>query len=314
MKAVILKDTGDVSQLSIEEVEIPTIKADEVLVKTKAFSLNPIEIKTRKGNPFSKELLNNKPAILGWDASGIVVQAGTDIRDFKPGDRVFGIIGFPDFGKTYAEYFVAKADDLCTIPENIDFEAAAASNIAALTAYQVLKHAAKIKPGTKILIHAASGGVGHFAVQIAKAMGGVIYATASAEKHTFLKNLGADYLIDYKTEVFEETIHEPLDVVFDLIGGSYIDRSLKVLKPHGLLISIPSVSNADVVEKAEKAGRRGIRFIMKTNKKDLQEVAHLMQNQTFKPFISRQFPFEEIRKAHAALENGHTTGKIIVTV
>lgn len=314
MKAVILKGIGDVSQLQIEAVEQPTLKSDEMLVKTKAFSINPIEVKTRKGNPFSEKLLKDKPSIPGWDASGIVEKTGAAIQSFSKGDRVFGVIGFPNFGKTYAEYFVAKEKDVALIPENIDFPEAAVSTIAALTAYQSLIQKAQLKRGDKILIHAASGGVGHFAVQIARYLGAQVYATASKEKHEFIKSLGADVIIDYRTQKFEDALPEEMDVVYDLIGGDYINRSLKVLKKGGMILSIPSATNAKVVEKAEANGKIGVRFIMKTNPKDLRAVAGLLESGTLKPHISKTFHLEEIQEAHQSLETGHAKGKMAALV
>lgn len=161
MKAVILKGTGDVDQLVVKEVPKPEISEDEILVKTKMASINPIEIKTRKGNRYSKELLQDEYPVLGWDASGVIEKTGEKITEFKPGDKVFGIIGFPGFGKTYAGYFVAREEHLTLIPEGVDYADAAASTIAAITAYQALKYFGKLDRQTKVLIHAASGGVGH---------------------------------------------------------------------------------------------------------------------------------------------------------
>lgn len=311
MKAVIMTGTGGVNQLHVEEIDQPVIDSNELLINTKAFSINPIEVKTRKGNRFSAPLLQDSPSILGWDAAGVVEAVGKNITEFKPGDRVFGIIGFPDFGKTYADYFVAKEKDLCLIPENVDFKEAAVSTIAAITAYQALKYDAKLKKGTKLLIHAASGGVGHLGVQIAKHLGAEVYVTASAEKRDFVMSLGADHFIDYKTEVFEEVLPE-MDVVFDLIGGDYIDRSLTILKEGGLLISIPSATNAAVEAKATARKCVGIRFSMKADKADMQAIADLIASGELKPFVSQTFTIDEIAAAHSALEEGHTKGKIAI--
>lgn len=311
MKAVILNNTGNVSQLSIEDIEKPKIKSDEILIKTKAFSINPIEVKTRKGNRFSEKLLRDKPSILGWDVSGIVEEYGREVEKFSVGDRVFGIVGFPNFGKTYAEYVVAKENDLCKIPDNTSFEEAAGTTIAAITPYQALRDYGKLKKGTKVLIHAASGGVGHFAVQIARYYEAEIYVTASDSKRNFVMGLGADHFIDYKTEDFEK-IAKNLDVVFDLIGGNYIDRSLNCLKEGGVLISIPSATNAEVEAKASAGNCKGVRFSMEANPKDMEELARLLQNKTLQPFISKEFAIEEIRDAHTALEKGHTKGKIVI--
>ncbi|PKR80441.1 oxidoreductase [Brumimicrobium salinarum] len=313
MKAAILKDTGNADQMTIKEIPTPAIKENEILIKTEMTSINPIEIKTRDGNRFSPELLKHEYPILGWDASGVVEKVGKDITEFKPGDKVFGIIGFPGFGKTYAEYFVAEEKHLTLIPEGVSFAAAAASTIAAITAYQALRYFGKLGPNSKVLIHAASGGVGHYGVQFAKHFGAEVWATASQPKEDFVKELGADHFIDYKTQNFEEEAQN-MDVVFDLIGGEYIDRSLKSLKKGGVLISIPSSSNEAVEEKAEKAGCVGVRFSLKNNKEDMQAIAQLLKAGELKPHISSTFTLDEIREAHRELEKGHTKGKIVIAM
>lgn len=313
MKAAILKNTGDVDQLVLKDIPVPEIKDNEILVKTKVASINPIEVKTRKGNRFSDKLLQEEYPILGWDASGVVEKVGKNISEFKPGDRVFGIIGFPEFGKTYAEYFVAEEKHLTLIPENVSFEDAAASTIAAITAYQALKDYGKLHLDTKVLIHAASGGVGHFGVQFAKHFGAEVWATASGSKEDFVRELGADHFIDYKTQNFED-VAKDMDVVFDLISGDYIDRSLKSLKKGGVLISIPSATNAEVEEKAARAGSTGVRFSLKNRKADMQTIAHLLETGELKPFISDSLSLDHIREAHKELEKGHTKGKIVITM
>lgn len=312
MKAVILNGVGDVSQLELQDVNRPACSDDQILIHIKAFSINPIEVKTRKGNVFSEFLLNDKPSILGWDAAGIVEEVGKNVTSYKKGDAVYGVLGFPKFGKTYAEYSCTTPEMVQPIPGNLNFAEAAAGAIVGLTAYQALAHHADLKPGKKILIHAASGGVGHLAVQLAKHFGAEVWATASAKKQDFLKQLGADHCIDYKTQNFEE-IAQDMDVVFDMIGGEYIDRSLSALKPGGCIISIPSVNNGDVVEKAEAKGRKGVRFIMTTNPEDLQAITSLYKQGAMKPFVSKTYPLTEIKAAHQELENGHVTGKIALT-
>lgn len=312
MKAVILKDTGGVNQLSVEDIAKPAIKADEILIKTKFFGINPIDMKIREGNRFSEKLLNDKPSILGWDVSGIVKETGEKVAEFQKEDRVFGMIGFPDFGRTYAEYVVAKERDLCKIPNNKGFLSAAATPLAALTAYQALKDYGKLAPGKKVLIHAASGGVGHFGVQIAKHFGAEVIATASDGKREFVSGLGADRFIDYREKRFEDVVSD-VDVVFDLIGGDYIDRSLKILKKGGVLISIPSSTNADVEEKAAAQNCTGVRFILEPSKTDLEEITRLMANEELQPFVSKEFSIDQIKDAHNELEKGHTKGKIVLS-
>lgn len=313
MKAVILKEIGDVDQLEVKDIPTPEIKDDEILVKTKVASINPIEIKTRNGNRFSKQLLQHENPILGWDASGVIDKVGENVTEFKPGDKVFGIIGFPGFGKTYAEYFVAEEKHLTHVPESVSFADAAASTIAGITAYQALRDFGKLGENTKVLIHAASGGVGHYGVQFAKHFGAEVWATASDSKKDFVKELGADHFIDYKTQDFEE-IAKDMDVVFDLIGGDYIDRSLNCLKEGGVIVSIPSATNAEVEEKADKAGCVGVRFSLKNEKRDMQAIARLLEIGELKPHISKSFTLNEIREAHKELEKGHTKGKIVITM
>lgn len=313
MKAVILKDIGNVDQLVVKEIPTPEINEDEILVKTKVASINPIEIKTRKGNRYSKLLLQYEYPVLGWDASGVVEKTGENITAFKPSDKVFGIIGFPGFGKTYAEYFVAEENHLTHVLEGVSFADAAASTIAAITAYQALKYFGKVGPNTKVLIHAASGGVGHYGVQFAKLFGAEVWTTASGSKEDFVKELGADHFINYQTQKFEEEVQN-MDVVFDLIGGDYISRSLKPLKPGGVLISIPTATNAEVEEKAEQAGCIGVRFSLKNKLDDMHSNANLLKTRAVKPFIYKSFTLDQIKKAHSVLEKGHTMGKIVITM
>ncbi|HLS30897.1 MAG TPA: NADP-dependent oxidoreductase [Flavobacteriaceae bacterium] len=161
------------------------------------------------------------------------------------------------------------------------------------------------------MIHAASGGVGHYGVQFAKHFGAEVWATASGSKEDFVKELGADHFIDYKTQKFEEEAQN-MELVFDLIGGDYIDRSLKSLKKGGILISIPTATNAEVEEKADKAGCVGVRFRLKNEKGDMETIAHLLKTGEVKPFISKRFTLDEIREAHKELERGHTKGKIVI--
>lgn len=312
MKAVLLKNTGGVENLSVEEIERPSYGKNEVLVRVKAFSLNPIDVKTRKGNHFSEKLLGDKPSIPGWDMSGIIEEIGDEVTEFNEKTKVFGMLNFPELGKTYAEYVVAKPEDLVEIPENTNFLEAGATPLAALTAYQALHNHAKLGKGKKILILAAGGGVGHFGVQIANYFGAEVIATCSKDKKEFVQGLGAHQVIDYKSANFEDEL-DSVDVVFDLLGGSYIEDSLRVLKKGGTIISIPSASNKGVAEKAEEAGCKGLAFKVGRNKEDLEAIAALIAKNRLKPFVSKTFDLSEIREAQTELEKGHTQGKIVVT-
>ena len=190
MKAVILKEAGPAENLELVELPKPVINEYEVLIRTEAFSINPVDIKTRIGKSLYNELKNQNPfIILGWDVSGVVEEVGKEVTQFKVGDEVFGMVNFPGHGKTYAEYVAAPAVDLALKPANILHEEAAAATLAALTAWQVLVTHGKVSKGQKIVIQAASGGVGHYAVQIAKYLGAYVIGTSSSINKTFLLNL-----------------------------------------------------------------------------------------------------------------------------
>jgi NADPH:quinone reductase-like Zn-dependent oxidoreductase len=189
MKAIILKDFGGVENLVPAEIPVPTIAADEVLVKLKTISINPVDAKTRSGKGVAGRMKDESPIILGWDLSGEITEVGADVTAFKPGDEVFAMIDFPKSGKAYAEYVKAKADELALKPAGISHEEAAAATLAALTSWQAFHTYAPIKPGDRVLIHAASGGVGHYAVQIAKHLGAYVIATSSAANREFVLGL-----------------------------------------------------------------------------------------------------------------------------
>lgn len=223
MKAIVLKEAGGPDQLTLTELPAPGIKKDEVLVEVKAISINPVDGKTRKGKSLYKELKETgEPIILGWDISGIVKETGAAVTAFKPGDEVFGMVNFPGHGRAYAELVAAPATHLALKPGNISHEAAAAATLAALTAWQALVTNAKVKKGQRVLIQAAAGGVGHYAVQIAKYLGAYVIATSSAEKRDFILSLGADEHIDYHTNPITGSVKD-MDFVLDPIGGDNIE-------------------------------------------------------------------------------------------
>src|SRR5215213_6143530 len=217
MKAIILKEAGGPENLIVTDIPVPVPKNAEVLVKVKAISINPVDVKTRKGSGLYNDLKSDEPVILGWDIAGEVVQVGEDVTSLEEGDEVFGMVNFPGHGKAYAEYVAAPAGHLAEKPELLSTQEAVAGTLAALTAWQVLLDQAKLQAGEKILIHAAAGGVGHFAVQIAKYLGAYVIGTASEANYDFVKELGADDFVDYTKEKFEEIVKDA-DVVFDTFG------------------------------------------------------------------------------------------------
>lgn len=313
MKAITLKDFGGVENLVKTELPVPTFSDEEVLVKVKAFSINPVDIKTRKGKGVAAKLKETKPMILGWDFSGIVSETGQSVTSFKSGDEVFGFINFPEPGKTYAEYVVAPKSQMTIKPANITFEEAAAASLAAITAWQILKDKAAIKPGDNVLIHAAAGGVGHFAVQMSKQMGAYVIGTASFENKDFILDLGASEHIDYEKQKFEDVVKD-IDFVLDTRGGEYIERSLKVLKPGGTIISIPSGASETVKEKAAAMGMNGDQFSVRPNGENMNEISDMLWKGVLKSHVSKKFTFDDVKAAHQQIETGKTRGKIVVSL
>jgi len=311
MKAIILKEPGTVENLIVSEEPIPTITEGEVLIQTKSISINPVDIKTRKGNGTYGKIKDESPIILGWDVSGVVVESKSEL--FKKGDEVFGMVNFPGHGKAYAEYVAAPASQLALKPKNISFDEAAAATLTVLTAWQALITNAKIKAGDRVLIHAASGGVGHFAVQIAKHFGAYVIGTSSAANKDFVLSLGADEHLDYKAQPFEDVVKD-IDFVLDTIGGDNIDRSLEVIKPGGTLISIPSGLNEQLMEKAKAKNVDGYFIMVHSSGEDMKTVASLLEKGILKAHVSKTFPFEKLADAHVYVETARSVGKVIVKV
>ncbi|MDF2454973.1 MAG: bifunctional protein: zinc-containing alcohol dehydrogenase [Cytophagaceae bacterium] len=313
MKAIVLKDFGGVEHLVKQELPIPAVAADEVLIQVKAISINPVDVKTRAGKGMAGRLKEIKPLILGWDISGIVTEVGDAVLGLKKGDEVFGMVNFPGHGQAYAEYVAAPAAHVALKPSNISHEEAAAATLAALTAWQALVTHANLQPGAYVLIHAASGGVGHYAVQLAKHLGANVTGTSSGSNKDFVLNLGADLHINYKRELLED-VAPHMDFVLDTIGGESIDHSINVTKQGGTVISIPSGLNETVVEKAKAKGVNGYFFLVQSNGQDMQHIAALLEKGILKSTVSKTFSLDQIAEAHLAVESGRTVGKVVVVL
>ncbi|MDV6170325.1 NADP-dependent oxidoreductase [Flavobacterium sp. DG1-102-2] len=313
MKAIILNEFGGVENLRYTQIDKPLAGADEVVVQVKAISINPVDVKTRAGKGVAGRLKDHLPLILGWDISGIITEVGPSVTKFKVGDAVFGMVNFPGHGKAYAEYVAAPADQLALKPSNISYEEAAAATLAALTAWQAVTRLINVKKGDRVLVHAAAGGVGQFAVQIAKNLGAYVIGTSSAANKDFVLSLGTDEYIDYKAQPFEEVVSD-VDFVFDSVGGENIDRSLKVIKKGGSIISIPSGLNDAVIEKAKALGINGYQFMVTSNGTDMEALAGQLERGKLKSHVSKVFSFDEMAEAHLHIESGRTVGKIVVTL
>ena len=313
MKAIILKQFGGVENLLITELPVPIATEEEVLVKIKSISINPVDVKTRSGKGVSAVLKNDNPMILGWDLSGTIEGAGAKVRNFKKGDEVFAMVRFPHSGKVYAEYAAVPASQLALKPADITHEEAAAACLAALTAWQSLTINYELKSGERVLIHAASGGVGHYAVQMAKYLGAYVIGTSSAVNKDFVMSLGADEHIDYKAKPFESVVKN-IDFVLDTIGGEYIDRSLKTIKKGGTIISIVSGLNEHVKERAEALRIQGFSTRVKPDETNMQEIADLLERKILISHLQKIFPFDQMAAAHLQIESGRTVGKVSLTV
>jgi NADPH:quinone reductase-like Zn-dependent oxidoreductase len=308
MKAIILNDFGGVEQLQEAELPVPAIKDGGVLVKVKAISINPVDTKARAGKALADLLRNDKPIILGWDISGVVTESTSPL--FMEGDEVFGMINFPGHGKAYAEHVVAPAEHLALKPENITHEQAAAATLAALTAWQAFSDYGRLRPGQRVLIHAAAGGVGHYAVQIARHIGAYVIATSSAENKDFVLSLGANEHIDYKAQRFEEAAKD-IDFVLDAVSPENSERSLSVLKKGGTLISTTGLSDA-TKEKAKARGIFALGMHVQSAGEDMQHIAQLLEEGELRSEVTKVFPLAQMGDAHLQVETGRTRGKVVV--
>jgi len=315
MKAIILKNSGSVDNLIHTEIAKPEPQADEVLIKVKAISINPVDVKARQNEGVLDWLFGEtRPVILGWDISGEVIALGQDVNSFQVGDEVFGMVNFPGHGKSYAEYVSATANQLALKPKAISHEQAAASTLAALTALQALRTEGNIQPNQSVLVHAGSGGVGHFAIQIAKHFGANVISTSSSKNKDFILSLGADQHIDYQSSSFENSVSE-VDFVLDAMAGEVLKKSISVTKESGQIITIPSGEiDPETVELAKKKNVDLSFMLVQSNGDDMKLIAELLESMAIIPHVSTVYDFEDMDKAHLQIESGRTVGKIVVKI
>jgi NADPH:quinone reductase-like Zn-dependent oxidoreductase len=308
MKAVVLREYGGPEPLKLEEAPRPEPKDDEVLVRVIAAGVNPVDAYVRQGM-LSKRGRDKRPAIIGYDIAGVVEKTGAKVTKFKAGDAVYAYLSIMR-GGGYAQFAIAKEGEMSLKPKNIDFEKAAAVPLAATTAWQALVDTAKIGKGQTVLIHGGSGGVGSFAVQIAKARGAKVIATASSANQDLLKQLGVDQPIDYTTTKFQDVVKD-VDVVLNCVRADTLPASYGVVKKGGVIVSI--TGDPDPAE-CEKRGIRCAGVMAHPDANVLQELTKLIEANKITPIVSQTFPLAEAAKAHQQIETRHTRGKIVLQV
>ena len=308
MRAISQDTLGTPEVLREIELPRPEPEMNELLVRVHATGLNPTDWKHRElGMGFEP------PFVLGWDVSGVVEETGLGVTLFKPGDEVFGMLPYPKGAGAAAEYVTAPARSFARKPAGVDHVQAAAVPLAALTAYQSLVDTADVRAGQRVLIHAAAGGVGHLAVQIAKARGAYVIGTASAGKHDFLRSIGVDEPVDYHAVDVNATIRD-VDVVLDTLGGDNPVRSLRTLRPGGLLITILARGRDELVVAARELGVRAEGLLVEADHAGMTAIAELVESGKLRATIAATYPLAEAAKAHALGETNRTTGKIVLTV
>jgi alcohol dehydrogenase len=331
MKAFIIDSYGK-DTVHVADMPVPPLRDGDVLVQIHAASINPVDFKTRDGK-LKAVIAYRLPIILGSDLSGVVVQVGAGVRGFKPGDEVYARVDKDRTG-AFAEFIAVREESVAPKPASLDMEAAASIPLVGLTAWQALIDRAGLKPGQKVLIHAGSGGVGSFAIQLARHLGAFVATTTSTANVDWVKQLGADLVIDYKTQDFSALLRD-YDVVFDTLGGKTLEDSVQVLKPGGKIVSISGPPDAAfarewqlgwIKEQAmrllsfgirKRAARHGVSYsflFMWPSGAQLREIGALIDSGVLRPVVDRVFPFDETVEALAYVERGHAKGKVIVKI
>jgi NADPH:quinone reductase-like Zn-dependent oxidoreductase len=309
MRAIRQRELGGPDVLELVEVPRPAPAPTEVLVRVGAAGVNPVDWKTRERGGF----LGEPPFTVGWDVAGVVEEVGAGVTRFVPGERVLGMPRFPREAAAYAEHATAPSRQLVRAPDGLGDVEAAALPLAGLTAWQALVETAGVDRGTRVLVLAAAGGVGHLAVQIAKARGAWVAGTARAEKHAFLRQLGVDDAIDYTSGDLGGRLPDGVDVVLDAVGGEAAVSALPALRDDGLLVTLSGAS----VARLREAGGDRIRvtgILVEPDRYGLEELTALVERGELRPHVERTFPLAQAAAAHELGETGRTTGKLVLVV
>lgn len=309
MTAMTQDRLGAPDVLHAVKVPVPKPRPGQILVRVHAAGVNPTDWKHRGG----KGMLPEPPYVLGWDVSGVVEAVGMGVTLFEPGDEVFGMLPYPLGVGSHAEFAVGPTRAFVPKPSNVDHIQSGALPLAALTAWQALVDTAEVGPGDRVLIHAAAGGVGHLAVQIAKACGAYVIGTASAPKHDFVRGLGADEMIDYRTTDFTEVLSD-VDVAFDTLGGDNQLQSLEVLKPGGIMVSILPMPASGLFDRAAELGVRAKLLMVEADHAGMLGIKDLVERDKLRATIAQTYPLTEAARAHEAGETNRTSGKLVLVV
>ncbi|KFC71498.1 NADP-dependent oxidoreductase [Massilia sp. LC238] len=308
MKAVRIHQYGGREVLSLDEIPVPDIAPDEVLVRVVAASINPVDWKVRAGY-LAQMMPHRMPLTLGWDVSGVVAAVGSQVTQWQVGDAVYSR---PDLARngTYAEFVAIRPGECARKPRTISHVEAASLPLAGITAWEAMMDTARVRAGQRVLVHAGSGGVGSLAIQLVKAAGATVAATASGRNRALVESLGVDQFVDYTTTTLLHAV-EPVDAVFDTIGGEVQEASWSLLKPGGIQVSI--ISPPDEARAAAMGVRGGFVFIG-PNAPVLDKLAGMVDGGRLRPIVGAEFALEDIAQAHALSESGRAVGKIVLYV
>ena len=312
MKAIRLHAFGGPENLTLEEVETPSLQPGEVLIRNRAAGVNPIDWKTCSGGGASGAI-GELPFIPGWECAGTITAVGPGVTAYKPGDEVFGLLRFPAPAGCYAQYVAAPAEQIALRPAELDPSAAGGLGLAGLTAWQALHDKAQLQAGQRVLILAAAGGVGHLAVQLAKAAGAYVIGSASGHNQAFLQTLGCDETLDYSATPPAQAISN-VDIIIDGVGGAAAIDALSCLKPGGLIVTLPSVTAAEVSAAAEQAGYRALGIRVEPNGEQLAHLASLVTAQQLTLSVAEVRPLAQAADAFRLSASGHQRGKIVLQI
>ncbi|MBI1758757.1 MAG: NADP-dependent oxidoreductase [Actinobacteria bacterium] len=312
MQVIAQQEFGGPEVLTRTERPVPDPLPTEVRVRVMAAGINPVDWKTRAGGGIAG-VLGAPPFVLGWDVAGVVDAVGFGVTTLHEGDLVLGMPWFPREAGGYGEYVAAPSRHFVRVPDGMTVAEAAGLPLAFLTAWQALVDTADLRPGQRVLVHAAAGGVGHLAVQIAKARGAHVIGTASAGKQGLLRELGVDEPVDYTAAPFEEVVGD-VDIALDLVGGDTSVRSVAVTRPGGLVICVPAGLPPELADAAGAAGVRATGILVEPDHAGLQAAVDLYRAGNLSVRVERTFPLADAALAHALGERGHTSGKLVLTV